>query len=83
MFNQKRRVVAETSELVEVDTGICMYCNKGGTVLVPKEVWEKWDNGNGPFIQRLWPQGSADEREQLINGTHGPCFDKMFPPEEE
>ena len=83
MMPRARRVVAETAEFVEVDTGICVHCGKGGTVLMPKSVWTAWDNGNGPFIQRLWPAGSAGDREQLISGTHDACFNVLFPEDED
>ena len=35
------------------------------------------------LIQNAMPNLSADDRELLISGICGPCFDKMFPPEEE
>ena len=35
-----------------------------------------WENGK--LIQDAMPYLSADEREVLISGTCGPCFDKMF-----
>tara|TARA_Y100000310_G_C20387451_1_gene671140 strand:+ start:362 stop:508 length:147 start_codon:yes stop_codon:yes gene_type:complete len=35
-----------------------------------------WNNGS--YIQNAMPYLSADERELLISGTCGPCFDVMF-----
>ena len=32
----------------------------------------------GKYIQDAMPYLSADERELLISGTCGTCFDKMF-----
>lgn len=58
-----------------------MFCGKDGTLEVPPEVLERWDNGKGLFIQEAWPEGSADEREQLMTGIHGKCFDEAFPDE--
>jgi len=37
-----------------------------------------WHNGEG-FIQDLMPYLSTGERELLISGTCGRCFDEMFP----
>jgi hypothetical protein len=82
MFNPIRTVVADTGDEVTIDTGPCPFCKKPGTVVMPKAAWLAWDDGRGPFIQRVWPQGSAGDREQLINGVHGACFDKVFPEEE-
>ena len=39
-----------------------------------------WENGE--LIQNAMPYLSADEREVLISGTCGPCFDRMFGGEE-
>jgi len=36
---------------------------------------------NGALIQRAMPNLTADERELLISGYCGTCFDKLFPPE--
>ena len=38
--------------------------------------YEAWENGK--LIQDVMPYLSADEREVLISGICGPCFDKMF-----
>ena len=38
---------------------------------------------NGALIQDAMPYLSADDRELLISGTCGACFDKMFPPDPE
>lgn len=32
----------------------------------------------GELIQRAFPHLSADDREMLISGTCGDCFDEMF-----
>ena len=40
----------------------------------------RWQNGS--LIQDAMPYLSADERELLISGTCGTCFDKMFGSEE-
>ena len=39
-----------------------------------------WENGK--LIQDAMPYLTPDEREVLISGTCGPCFDRMFGGEE-
>jgi hypothetical protein len=68
-------------DTVKVATARCVHCGRPGEVTMPKEAYKKWKAG--AFVQQAWPEGSAGEREQLINGTHPKCFDEMFPPEED
>lgn len=66
---------------VTVHTDPCMICGKGGTVTMPAQAYERWRAGE--HIQKAWPEGSDGEREQLATGTHGECFDKAFPEEDD
>jgi hypothetical protein len=50
-------------------------------VLVKKTDLQAWKNGE--YIQNAMPYLNVDERELLISGTCGPCFDNMFPEEDE
>lgn len=68
--------------IVQVDTGICPFCREPGTLQVPVSVLQKWNNGRGQFIQQAWPEGTPDQREQLMTGIHGKCFDEAIPEEE-
>ena len=54
----------------------CQHC--GTTVQIPVigPDYDRWKNGE--LIQNAMPYLSADEREILISGTCGPCFDRMF-----
>ena len=70
------------TEMVTVKTSTCIHCGKPGEVTLPKAAWVRFSE-DGEFMQRAWPEGTAGEREQLINGTHPKCFDEMFPPDEE
>lgn len=54
----------------------CWRCRNTFHVPIPDEAWEAWKGGQ--FIQRAWPQGTADQRELLISGTCGKCYDEMF-----
>lgn len=68
-------------DLVHVQTRRCVHCGKTGEVVMPRQAFERFEAGE--HVQAAWPQGSAGEREQLINGTHPDCFEAMFPPDEE
>ena len=56
-------------------------CGDRQTVLVKKTDLRAWKNGE--YIQNAMPYLNVDERELLISGTCGPCFDNMFPDEDE
>jgi hypothetical protein len=60
----------------------CIVCNEGGSVIVPAKAWLQFQLKDG-FIQDTLPMLSVEEREQLISGIHGPCFDSLFQSEEE
>lgn len=64
-----------------VPTAKCVHCGEAGSITVDAKGYEEWKAG--AFIQNALPELSADEREQLLTGTHGSCFDIMFPEEEE
>jgi hypothetical protein len=49
-------------------------------VLVNVDDYNQWQGGK--LVQDAFPYLSADEREILISGTCGPCFDAMFSEEE-
>lgn len=38
---------------------------------------------NGKFAQEAFPYLTADQRELLVSQTCGPCFDRMFPEDED
>lgn len=56
---------------------VCMDCKNLVKIEVEEKAYEKWKDGTR--IQQAMPMLSADEREILISGVCGPCFDKMFP----
>ncbi len=59
----------------------CQKCGDTQTVLVKKSDLLNWKKGE--YIQSAMPYLTGDERELLISGTCGPCFDNMFPDEDE
>lgn len=57
----------------------CKHCGTEYILTVNKSDMYDWYNGMLP-IQQALPYLSASERELLLSGTCGDCFDKMFPP---
>jgi hypothetical protein len=63
-------------------TVVCFCCREEKTLRVDSEKYQAWKNGKG-YVQNLFPELSASDREFLLSSTCGPCFDRMFPTEEE
>jgi hypothetical protein len=59
----------------------CWKCNTEHLIFVDREAYENWQNGE--LIQDALFMLSADEREMLMSGTCGECWDKLFPNEDE
>ena len=55
---------------------VCGRCLETQHITVGAAELRNWEQGE--LIQNAMPYLSADEREVLISGTCGPCFDKMF-----
>ena len=58
----------------------CNKCKNQVEMAVNVDDYTSWENG--ALIQDTMPYLSADEREVLISGVCGTCFDKMFGSEE-
>jgi hypothetical protein len=59
----------------------CMVCGKQAEVQMPLRVAEAIRSGE--YIQRAWPEASADTREMVISGTHPDCWEQLAGGEEE
>jgi hypothetical protein len=55
----------------------CRMCKTEYTLFVNFQDMVEWQEGK--YIQDAMPYLSAAERELLISGTCGTCFDEMFP----
>ena len=55
----------------------CAYCLEVYTFECSTRGIVEWSAG--VLIQNALPELSADQRELLISGTCGKCWDKMFP----
>lgn len=62
-------------------TGPCIYCGDEQSVRVDAEAAIKFRDGG--HAQDCFPDLPADQREFLISGSCGKCWDKMFAEEEE
>jgi hypothetical protein len=54
----------------------CMDCGETKQFTVKTAHYDAWVKGQ--VIQRAMPEIPEDERELLISGSCGPCFDKLF-----
>ena len=59
----------------------CRLCDTVHDLTVHVEKFVSWKAGE--LIQDALPELSLDERELLISGTCGACFDELFPSEDE
>ena len=59
----------------------CLLCLKVKTVVVRPDDYDAWKRGK--YAQDAFPYLTDDQRELLISATCGPCFDEMFPEDEE
>lgn len=62
-------------------TKYCRLCNEEHEIFVDTNDFIDWQEGK--YVQQVWPNLTADDREVMISGTCGPCFDKMFGDEDE
>lgn len=58
----------------------CNRCDRHFVLTFDKQDMYDWLSGSMP-VQHALPYLSANERELLLSGTCGDCFDKMFPPD--
>lgn len=60
-------------------TKACVRCKKRYQLRVNSKDHDRWLEGE--HIQDVMPYLTAGERELLISGICGPCYDKLFPEE--
>lgn len=69
------------AELRNFRTKPCPWCKETTTLQLDPTKVRRWQEGE--FVQRVFPEMDADQRELLITGTHPKCWDLMFPEEDE
>lgn len=60
---------------------VCPECHKREDITVDAEGYFKWQQGL--LIQLALPELTSVQREQLITGFCGPCWDAMFADDED
>lgn len=65
--------------MIHHETQPCPLCGKKDTIALPADGYAKWKAG--ALVQDAFPTLTLAQREQLISGSHGACFDKAFPGE--
>lgn len=55
----------------------CISCHETSRLEVDENAYRNWKN-NGMLIQKALPSLTDGERELLISGICGECFDSMF-----
>jgi hypothetical protein len=70
-------MVKATGNRTDLVAPTCRVCQAEYTLFVNFQDMVEWEQGK--YIQDAMPYLSAAERELLISGTCGPCFDEMFP----
>lgn len=65
---------------MKVKTKKCPGCGEEGELEVSESGYIAWKGGM--LIQRAMPELTVDQREQLITGYHGECWEKLFSDEE-
>lgn len=56
----------------------CRMCRKTHSLMVGIEDYFMFEMPNRPHIQDIFPYLTPAERELLISGTCGECWEKMF-----
>lgn len=59
----------------------CPRCKNQKMITVDSKGYLAWRKGE--LITRALPELSAEDRERLMTGYDGKCWDAMFPPEED
>ncbi len=54
----------------------CPFCAELSHTTVPGPGLWAWEHGE--LVQRAFPTLTAAEREQVISGTHGECYDRFM-----
>lgn len=55
---------------------MCILCKGAQPITMSKDAYDKWQGGM--YLQDAAPELTADEREMLISGICGKCFDDLF-----
>lgn len=68
--------------MAELTSRACPECGERKTFDVTQDQIDRFLGGEG-YVQTIFPELSADDRERLMTGTCPKCWDAMFPDEED
>jgi len=57
-------------------TTVCPECHSDKIIKVETRDWLKWNSG--VYVQNAFPYLSPEDRESLITGYCGDCWDNLF-----
>jgi len=65
---------------IKINTNTCLHCGEQGFIEMSEDEYNQGITAfnEGAFIQEAFPSLSADQREQIISGTHPKCWNEMF-----
>ena len=63
-----------------IETKVCPGCKGTKMIEATPEQFAAWHQPRGerPLVQQIFPHLTVDDREMLITGWCGPCWDKEF-----
>lgn len=66
--------------MLKLKTKRCIHCGKTGIIEMPQSDFDKGAPlyEAGAYIQDAFPNLPADQREQIISGTHPKCWNEIF-----
>lgn len=84
-MNEEEKLAALEAELEKVREPfwiLCAQCGRRVEMQISKYDFSRWKE-QGVSPQEAFPYLTPGEREMFISRTCEPCFDAMFPPDEE
>jgi hypothetical protein len=67
--------------MITFETKPCPVCHQTSLVEMTEEQLKEFLSGE-KFVQFIFPEWPADQRELLITGTHSKCWDELWEEEE-
>lgn len=74
--SQKKVKMDQAKESTVEVTRVCHLCKTEVKISAPEEGWKAWTRGTAHIQEALWML-SVDDREILISGICGKCFDGL------
>jgi len=68
------------SKIIQVMTKFCPECGDHAWLYVEEDKFLAWERGD-LLVTQAFPELTDDEREMLLTGLHGVCWDAYMGPE--